>query len=208
MSIAKSENEFGLDQMMSKLPPAKTDAEIEAEYGALLEKSMTLYRRAMFQAQLKDVASTATELVVSLKKMLTAGFQHVVECANYFIGWADALVPAFNECDGNYAFATRGLGRQASPKTFTKQGHGCSLTVSIGECQPEFATMRLALFSADGSKLQPFELTVMDADTKEFYLSREVIYDMSHAGMKLKSGNYIMVAIHEDKVATLKHLIG
>ena len=202
----KSDNGLHFDQMMVNLPLAKSDAEIEVEYGTLLVKAMSSYRHVMRQAKMGEAARKTTELIVSLKRRLASNLPHVVECSNTSVGWTDSLVPAFDEHKRG-TFATRGLGDHVQSIAFTKPGYGCSLSFSLGDFNAESATMRLELLSTDGSMLQPFELTVMDADTNEFYLKRAIIYNLKEKGMTMKPGNYIIVARNDAHVVTLRQCI-
>lgn len=198
MKNVKANCEMSFDRIMASLPAAKSDGDIEIEYGPMLDRAMELYRRAMRQSKIQQAARATAELVVSLKSRLKSGFGN-------FVRWSDSLVPSFDMC--NCVLVTRGTGAQPPPVAFTKDGYGCSLSVSIENVLPDSATVRISLLSNDGSRMRPFELTVMDADTNQFFLKRKTITigDAVLNGMTV--GNYIFAAVHEGNVVTLKHRI-
>lgn len=198
MNNVNSNVGMNFDRIMANLPPAKSDGEIEAEYGSMLDRAMDLYRRAMRQSKIQNAARTATELVVSLKRKLRSGL-------NNFVEWSDSLVPAFDK--RNSAFLARGAAAQNQPVAFTKEGYGCLLSISIEDVLPDSATMRISLLANDGRRLRPFYLTVMDVDTNTFHLERKMIAVGDAVLKGMKAGNYILVAIHGEDVVTLKQRI-
>ena len=175
------------------------DVEKQREYATMLDKAMELSRRAMREARIDDASHAAAELVVSLKRSLKTGYQHFVE-------WAKTLKPTFDERD--CAFATRGVGTSLPAVAFTKEGYGCSLSFSVQDVQPESVTMQMELFSHDGSRLYPFDLAVMDADTNEFYFPMQSVARYGSVKLpNMTAGNYCIVAKCGEKVATIKHRI-
>ena len=174
------------------------DVEKQREYVTMLDKAMELSRRAMREPKIGDASHAAAELVVSLKRSLKTGYQHFVE-------WAKTLKPTFDEHD--CAFATRGSGAPLSAVAFTKEGYGCSLSFSVQDVLPESATMQIDFLSNDGSRLRPFELTVMDADTNQFFLKRKTFTTGDAVLNGMTVGNYIFAAVHGEDVVTLKHRI-
>lgn len=145
----------------------------------------------LYEKSIKDIS----DLVVSLSRTLKDGFQNAIK-------WADNIIPSFDTTPV-YAYATRAIGNEndkyaASNWTFEKSGDGFSLKIEVA-LNDDGLNLQIRLREKSINMEVPFELSVMDADTRKVLLDKRIFTAGAAVLKGVEKGAYVISAVSNDK---------
>lgn len=145
----------------------------------------------LYKKSIKDIS----DLVVSLSRTLKDGFQNAIK-------WADNVIPNFDTTP-IYAYAARAVGNEnnkcaESNWTFEKSDDGFLLKIEVA-LKDDGLNLQIRLCEKSINTDEPFELSVIDADTQKVLLDKKKFVAGVAVLKRVEKGSYVISAVSNDK---------
>ena len=188
-----------INRYFENLPPSRPEAEIRAEYGDRIRDGLDRFAAATAGRRAAAAVAAAFDATLVLVRDVRESLLKVAECgANVVAALSDAFAPpaAFSPV---YA---RGADDGAAAALVEAKGEGCCLRASVG-AGADAVDLSLDFLDGGGSRISPFTLSVIDADTGKTLVD-ERVFSLGAATLAgVERGRYALTATGAGRSCTL-----